>query len=138
MFHKNRFFDKTKNKQRRSIKWFFIKFHKKLNGFKLEHIHPEKCNFLTSGGVQYIGEYHEYIGGFSVHRGDIMSTSGGISSVHRGEYHQYIGGYHDYIGRYHEHIGVCSVHRGFQKVFTNLLPHMHHDIPRCTEYPLMH
>ena len=39
--------------------------------------------FSTSGGVQYIGGYHEYIGG------DTMSTSG--------EYHEYIGG--------------CSVHR---------------------------
>ena len=77
MFHKQRFFDKTQNKQRRHIKWFFIKFHKILNGYKLEHIHPEKCNFLTSGGAQYIGGYHEYIRGFS---------------VHRGEYHEYIGG----------------------------------------------
>ena len=89
MFHKQRFLDKTKNKQRRSIKWFFIKFHKKLNGFKLEHIHPEKYNSLTSGGVQYIGGYHDHIGGFSVHRGEyheyiggnIMSTSGDIMTT---------------------------------------------------------
>ena len=45
-----------------------------------------------SGGVQYIGGYHEYIGGCSVHRGDTMGTSRG----------------------YHEYIGECSVHRGFQ------------------------
>ena len=38
----------------------------------------------TSGGVQYIGGYHEYIGGCSVNRRDTMSTSGG--------YHEYIGG----------------------------------------------
>ena len=34
--------------------------------------------FSTSGGVQYIGGYHEYIGGISwVHRG-MFSTSGDI------------------------------------------------------------
>ena len=43
----------------------------------------------TSGGVQYIGGYHEYIGGCSVHQRDTMITSGG----------------------YHEYIGGCSVHR---------------------------
>ena len=35
----------------------------------------------------------------------------------------------------------CSVHLGFQeklKGFINLLPHMHLDIPRCTEHPLMY
>ena len=30
----------------------------------------------TSGGVQYIGGYHEYIGGCSVHQGDIMMNVG--------------------------------------------------------------
>ena len=45
--------------------------------------------FSTSGGVQYIGGYHEYIGGCSVHRGDIIMNVGG----------------------YHEYIGGCSVHR---------------------------
>ena len=65
------------------LKWFFIKFHKKLNSFKLEHIHPEKCNFLTSGGgVQYIGGYHEYIGGNIMSTsGDIMTTLGDIMST---------------------------------------------------------
>ena len=43
--------------------------------------------FSTSGGVQYIGGYHEYIG-------DV----------------QYIGGYHDECGGYHEYIGGCSAH----------------------------
>ena len=38
----------------------------------------------TSGGVQYIGGYHEYIGECSVHRGDI--------TMHVGGYHEYIGG----------------------------------------------
>ena len=42
--------------------------------------------FSTSGGVQYIGGYHEYIRGCSVHRGDIMMNVGG----------------------YHEYIGACS------------------------------
>ena len=73
--------------------------------------------------VQYIGGYHEYIG-------DIMSTLGDV---------QYIWGYHDACGGYHEYIRGCSVHWGMlstlgfsieiDKVFTNLLPHMHHDIP---------
>ena len=61
----------------------------------------------TSGGVQYIGGYHEYIGRCSVHRRDTMSTSGG--------YHEYIGGYHDTCGDtmstsggYHEYIGGIS------------------------------
>ena len=36
----------------------------------------------TSGGVQYIGGYHDACG-------DTMSTSGDV---------QYIGGYHEYIG----------------------------------------
>ena len=52
--------------------------------------------------------------------GDIMITSGG----------------------YHEYTGGCSVHRGFQyksKAFVNFLPHMNHDIPRCTHgIPLMY
>ena len=95
--------------------------------------------FSTSGGVQYIGGYHEYIGGImstsegyheyigecSVHQRDIMSTLGG--------YHEYIGGCSvhqgiswymwgdtmstlgdvQYIGGYHEYIGGISwVHRG--------------------------
>ena len=55
----------------------------------------------------------------SVHRGDIMSTSGG---------------YHDACGEYHEYIRGCSVHKGFQHKSVNLLPHMNHDIPRCTEH----
>ena len=45
-----------------------------------------------TGGVQYIGGYHEYIRGCSVHQRDTMSISGG----------------------YHEYIKGCSVHRGFQ------------------------
>ena len=61
----------------------------------------------TSGGVQYIGGYHEYIGGCSVHRGDTISTSGG--------YHDACGGYTmSTSGGYHEYIGGCSVHRDFQ------------------------
>ena len=41
----------------------------------------------------------------------------------------------DSCGEYHEYIGGCSVHRDFQytsKSFINLLPHMNHDMPRCT------
>ena len=37
----------------------------------------------------------------------------------------------------YEYFGGCSIHRGFQhksKAFINLLPHMNHDIPRCTEH----
>ena len=99
--------------------------------------------FSTSGG------YHEHIGGIPwAHRGDTMSTSGVFSTS---------GGYHDACGGYHEYIGGCSVHRrdtvstlgGYHeyigvfnrnwKVFTNLLPHMHHDISRCThDIPLMY
>ena len=52
--------------------------------------------FSTSGGVQYIGGYHEYIGGtmntsgnIMIHVEDTMSTSGDV---------QYIAGYHEYIG----------------------------------------
>ena len=58
--------------------------------------------------------------------GDTMSTSGR---------------YHDACGGYHEYIGGCSVHRDFQyksKALINLLPHMNHDIPPCTEYCLMY
>ena len=65
-----------------------------------------KCS-VRRGVFSTLEGYHEYIGG------DIMSTSRG----------------------YHEYIGGCSVHRGFQyisKAFINLLPHMNHDIPRCT------
>ena len=82
-----------------------------------------------------------------------MSTSGDV---------QYIGGYHEYIGGYHEFIGGCSAHRGNimmhvgEQVGKNLaisienpdvlniprgthgIPHMHHDIPRCTEHPPMY
>ena len=35
----------------------------------------------TSGGVQYIGGYHECIGGPSVHWEDTMSTVGDIMST---------------------------------------------------------
>ena len=115
--------------------------------------------FSTSGG------YHEYIGGIPwVHLGDIMSTSGDIM-MHVGGYHEYIGrcsvhrgiswvhrgvswvhrgnirstsgisrlhrGYHDYIGDV-QYIGVFNSN---WKVFTRLLPHIHLDIPRCTETP---
>ena len=58
--------------------------------------------FSTSGGVQYIGGYHECIGGYHeyfggiqyigdimMHVGDIMSTSGDV---------QYVGVYHDACG----------------------------------------
>ena len=66
--------------------------------------------FSTSGGVQYIGRYHEYIGGYHEYIrgvGDIMMNVGG--------YHEYIGGVQN-IGRtpsggYHEYIIACSVHR---------------------------
>ena len=57
----------------------------------------------TSGGVpyiggyhEYIGRYHEYIGGCSVNREDIMMHVGDIKST-SGDV-QYIGGYHEYIG----------------------------------------
>ena len=60
--------------------------------------------FSTSGGVQYIGRYHEYIGGISwVHRG-VFSTSEGYyeyiggCSVHRRDPMSTSGGYHEYIG----------------------------------------
>ena len=99
------------------------------------------------GGVQYIGGYHEYIGGIKwVHwgmfstSGDTMNTSGDI---------QYVEGYHKYIR------GISWVHKGDimstlgdvqyigvfnrnQKVFTNFLPHVYHDIPRCTEHSPMY
>ena len=41
------------------------------------------------------------------------------------------------LGGYHEYIGRCSGHRGFRyksKAFMNLLSHMNHDVPRCTEH----
>ena len=44
--------------------------------------------------------------------GDIMSTSGDV-----------------------QYIRVFNRNR---KVFTNLLPHMHHDIPQCIEHALMY
>ena len=85
-----------------------------------------------------------------VRQGDTMSTSGVFSTS---------GGYHDACGGIpwvHQGISWCMwgitwVHRGMfstsgdvqyigvftrnWKVFTNLLPYMHHDIPRCTEHP---
>ena len=71
----------------------------------------------TSGGVQYIGGYHEYIGRYSVHRRDTMSTSGMFSTS--GRYHEYIGGCSVHrrdtmstLRGYHEYIRGCSVHRG--------------------------
>ena len=86
----------------------------------------------TSGG------YHEYIGGCSVHRRDTMSISGHIMST-SGGYHDACGGtvstsgdIMSTLGVHRGYIGGCSVHWGFQwkfKVFTNLLPHMHHDVP---------
>ena len=138
--------------------------------------------FSTSGGVQYIGGYHESIRGISwVHQGDIMSPSGGVEyirgiswcmwgiswvhlgcSVHRGISWCIWGipwihwGMFSTSGGYHEYIGVFN--RNW-KVITNLLPHMHHDIPpmywtspmyswypprcthgipRCTEHPPMY
>ena len=85
---------------------------------------------------------------------DIIMYVGGIPWVHRGDIMSTSGGYHDACGGYHEYIGRCSVHRGLPwvrrgvimstsggcheyigvfnrnwKVFTNLLPHMYHDIP---------
>ena len=69
------------------------------------------------GGVQYIGGYHEYIGGCSGHWADIIM----------------------HVGGYHEYIGGCSVRHDFQyklEDFATLLPHIHHDIPRCTEHTL--
>ena len=96
--------------------------------------------------------YHEYIRGCSVHRGDTMSTSG--------RYHEYIGGFSVHWGIPWCMWGIPCLHRGMfstlgdfstlrdvqyngvfnrnWKVFTNLLPHMHHDIPRCTEHPSMY
>ena len=101
----------------------------------------------TSRDIQYIGGhydacggYHEYIrdvqyirgipwvhwGVLWVHRGDIMSTSGDV---------QYIrvdimstSGDVQYIGVFNRN----------WKDFINLLPHMHHAIPRCTEHPTMY
>ena len=46
--------------------------------------------FSTSGGVQYIGGYHEYIGGYHEYIGGC--------SVHRGDIMMNVGGYHEYIG----------------------------------------
>ena len=67
--------------------------------------------FSTSGGVQYIGECHEYIrGGCSVHRG-ISWRMWAIPWVHQ-EMFSTLGGYHEYIGRYHEYIRRCSLHQG--------------------------
>ena len=40
-------------------------------------------------------------------------------------------GYHKYMGDV-QYIGVFNIN---SKVFINLLPHMHHDVPWCTEYP---
>ena len=78
--------------------------------------------FSTSGGIQYIGGYHDYIGDIMstsslVHRRDIMmhvgdimihvgdtkSTPGDVQYI--GGYHEYSEGYHEYIGGYHEYIG---------------------------------
>ena len=56
-----------------------------------------------------------------------MSTSGNV---------QYIGGdIMTTLGDIMSTSGDVQYNRGFQKVFTNLLPHMHHDIPPCTEHP---
>ena len=55
-----------------------------------------------------------------------MSTSGDTTST---------------SGRYDEYIRGCSVHGGYHyksKAFMNLLPHMNHDIPRCTEHRPMY
>ena len=123
--------------------------------------------FSTSEGYhEYIGGYHEYIGRCSVHWEDIMmhvggyhDACGGIPWVHR-EMFSTSGGYHEYIvgdimstsGGYPDvqYIGVFN--RNW-KVFTNFLPHMHHDIPpmyswyppnvlmvslQCTEHPPMY
>ena len=88
--------------------------------------------------VQYIGgcsvhrripwvhrRYHEYIGGCSVHLG-ISWCIWGIPWVHQGMFST--------LGDA-QYLGVFN--RNWQ-VFTNLLPHIHHDIPWCTEHPLMY
>ena len=59
--------------------------------------------------------------------GDIMSR--GMFSTSAG-YHEYIGGYHEYVGDV-QYIGVFNKN---QKPFMNLLPHMNHDTPPCTEH----
>ena len=59
---------------------------------------------------QFTGGYHEYIWGCSVHRG---GGGGGGGSV------QLIGGF-----------------QYKSKASMNLLPHMNHDIPQCTEHTL--
>ena len=62
----------------------------------------------TSGGVKYIGGYHDCIGEGNLMNtlGDIMSTLGDTMSTLRDV--QYIRGYHEYIGGYHEYIGVFN------------------------------
>ena len=84
-------------------------------------------NFLsTSGGVKYIGGYHDSCGDImsasgdvQYIRGDIMSTSG-ISRYMWG-YHEYIRGCSVHWGTmstsrgYHEYIRGCSVQWGFQQ-----------------------
>ena len=107
------------------------------------------------GMFSKLGGYHEYTGGCSVHWGDTMSTSGDIMST-SGDIMSTSGGYHEYTGGCSVHWGMFST-LGFSnrnwKVFTNSLPHMHHDtplmywtspdvlmiFPRCThDIPHMH
>ena len=82
------------------------------------------CSVQWRDTMSTSGGYHEHIGGISwAHRG-MFSTSGipwvhqGIPWVHRGDIMSTLGDV--------QYIGVFN--RDW-KVFTNLLPHMHHDIP---------
>ena len=81
-----------------------------------------RVTMSTLGGYhEYIGEYHEYIGGISwVHQG--------ISWVHRGDIMMYVG---DIMNT----LGDVQFIRVFNINWNSFVPHMHHDIPRCSEHP---
>ena len=77
--------------------------------------------------------YHEYIGGCSAHRGTSWCMWG-IPWVHRGVFStsgdimMHVGDTMSTSGDV-QYIGVFKIN---WKAFINLLPHIHHDIPRCT------
>ena len=87
----------------------------------------------------------QYTGGCAVHRG-MFSTPGGIMSTvwdimsTLGD-NEYTGGYHDKCGvrslgkqlNLYRNLGVLNTPR-----CTHDIPHIHHDIPQCTEHPLVY
>ena len=65
-------------------------------------------NFLsTSGGVKYIGGYHDSCGGYH--------ECIGRCSIHPRGYHEYVRGISRYMRGYYEYIRGCSVHWGYHE-----------------------